>query len=536
MHEVAQNQTLATDIAAHTDKKSITMGALVQVCFTLISRVFGMVRDVMVTHVFGAGAITDAFYVAFTIPNVLRQFFGEGAFSVAFVPVYVSTKESLGNTAARSFFRDAFGFLLLTLGVVTLLGMVFSKTLVHSFAYGFQEQSEQFRLAEVMTRWLFPYVFMISLVALFGAYLACYKRFAAMSFAPVLLNVAMIAAMVFWIDYFSPPIMTLVAGVILGGLLQIVLMGLVLMRAGLWVYPRFSFNSEPMKKLLKLLGPALFGVFVYQLNIIVLRQLASFLGEGQISYYYNADRLAQFATGVFAVSIATAALPELSRGRTKFGSDAFYGTLRFTLTITSFIMTPCALGLLVFAYPIIAVIFAHGAYTSSDALITAQVLMAFTPSILAFGLSRPLIQAFYAEGDTKTPVMVGIATVALNLGLGLLCLKFNVVGLSLTLSISSTVQFFLLAFLFKKKSENKFLMKLWQPFFAHAGVSMIACGIGLVFVKLGEWSEGFTIKNALVLSVICLSAGLAYFAFAYYFRIAEARKFIDGIAAKFMGR
>jgi len=524
MSELAQSQVVEA-----SDRKSITMGAIVQVAFTLLSRVFGMIRDMMVSHIFGAGAFTDAYVVAFTIPNVLRQFFGEGAFSVAFVPVYVSTKESSGVDHARAFFRDAFGFLLISLGVVTLLGMLCSRSLVHLFALGFANNGEQLLLADTMTKWMFPYVLMVSLVALFGAYLACYKRFAAMSAAPILLNVAQIFVMVFWIDYFSPPIMVLVVGVLLGGLLQIGLMITALKRIGLWAMPSFSIRTDAMKTLLKLLGPALFGIFVYQLNIIVLRQLASFLGAGQISYYYNADRLAQFATGVFAVSIATAALPELSRGISKFGSEVFYDTLRFTLKITSFIMTPCAFGLLVFAHPIISVIFVHGAFTDQDAVITAQALMAFSPSLLAFGLSRPLIQAFYAQKNTKTPVMVGVVTVILNLGLGLLLIRFNVAGLSLTLSISSFIQFFILLYLFKKHSDGQFHARLWRPFCSHALVSAIACGVGLLIAALGNWHDGFTIHNAVVLALLSMAAGASYFAFAYYFKLPEARKFIDGI-------
>lgn len=531
MNELVSKE-LVTTPSAISDKKSITIGAIIQVFFTLLSRIFGMIRDVMVSHMFGAGAITDSFLIAFTIPNVLRQFFGEGAFSVAFVPIYVSTKEKQGEKKAQEFFQDAFGFLLVALLVITVLGMVFSSSMVHLFAYGFADNPEQFALTDRLTKWLFPYIFMISLVALFGAYLACYQRFAAMSAAPILLNIAMIVAMVLFIDWFSPSIMCLVVGVMLGGVLQIGLMLYALKRAGLLFWPTIHVKTEGMKRLLKMLGPALFGIFVYQLNIIVLRQLASFLDEGQITYYYNADRLAQFATGVFAVSIATAALPELSRGMAKYGNQAFFETLRFTMTITSFIITPCAFGLLVFAHPVIAVLFVHGAFTNQDAIITANALMAFAPSLMAFGLSRPLIQAFYAQGDTKTPVLVGIVTVVLNLLIGLALLRFEVVGLSLTLSISSFMQYFILLRIFKIKNHKKFSTKLIKPFFAHAGISVIACIIGYAIAILGDFSLGFTIRNALVLVIFSAAAALSYFFFAYYFKLPEARKFIDGIMAR----
>ncbi len=532
MSEIVVANTIDTAEVATTDKKSITIGALIQAALTLISRVFGMIRDVMVSHIFGAGAVTDAFFVAYTIPNVLRQFFGEGAFSVAFVPIFVGTKENDGDPAAREFFKDAFGFLVVSLFIITVAGMIFSGTLVHLFAHGFTDTPEQFALADRMTLWLFPYIFMISLVALFGAYLACYRRFAAMAFAPVLLNVAMIVCMVLCLDAFVPSIMVLVFGVLLGGFLQVGFLVAVLAKKGMWVWPSLRLNTAPMKKLLKLLGPALFGVFVYQLNIVVLRQLASFLGNGQITYYYNADRLTQFATGVFAVSIATAALPELSRGIAKYGNRGFFDTLRFTLIVTSFVMTPCAFGLMVFAHPIIAVIFAHGQFTNADAAITAQTLIAFAPSIIAFGWSRPLVQAFYSMGDTKAPVVAGIVTVVLNLSLGLLLLRFDVMGLSMTLSISSFCQFFILLWWFKRKNNGTFQAKLLKPFLAHCSVSLMACAIGLAIARLGQWDDGFSIKNTVVLGALAAAAGISYFVLAYIFKLGEARKFIDGIRAR----
>lgn len=532
MNEVVREEIIESAESSRSEKKSITIGAMVQAGFTLLSRVFGMIRDSMVSHVFGAGAITDAFYVAFTIPNVLRQFFGEGAFSVAFVPIYISVKEKDGVSASRKFFREAFGLLLISLLVITFLGILFSKSLVRMFAYGFSHYQEQFELTNSLTKWLFPYILMVSLVALFGAYLACYKRFAAMAASPILLNVAMIIAMILWTDMCSPPIMVLAVGVLLGGILQVAVMGWVLFRAQLLLWPLFSFKSDGMKRFLKMLGPALFGIFIYQLNIIVLRQLASFLGEGQITYYYNADRLTQFATGVFAVSIATAALPELSRGVHKLNNDAFYDTLRFTLLVTSFIITPCAFGLMVFAYPVISVLFVHGAFNIHDAQITANALMAFSPSVVAFSLSRPVIQAFYALSDTRTPVLVGILVVMLNLGLGLLFLRFDVVGLAMTLSISSFIQFFVLLFLFKLKSGYKFSAGLMRPWCAHAGVSIIACAVGLLVATLGDFDMGLNFRNAVILALLSGLAGTTYFVVAYAFRLPEARKFIDGIKAR----
>ncbi len=513
------------------DKKHITIATLIQAAFTLLSRIAGMIRDVMVSHYFGASLVSDAFNIAFTIPNVLRRFFGEGGFGVAFVPVYIATKEKYDDDMARAFFRDAFGFLLISLGVVTCLGMIFSLPLVHVFAYGFSNNPEQMALTDSMTKGLFPYVFMVSLVALFGAYLQSYRHFAAMSASPIFLNLAMIGSMFLLIGHFNPPVMVLVYGVLVGGLAQVILMFAALKRAKLWAWPTFSLNTEPMQRLLKLLGPALFGVFVYQLNIVVLRQLASFLGEGQITYYYNADRLTQFATGVFGVSIASAALPELSKGLNKFGESAFFDTLRFTMVLTSFVITPAAIGLMVFSYPIVSVLYVHGAFNQTDALMTAHTLMAFSPSLIAYSLSRPLIQAFYAQSDTRTPVIVGVLSLVLNLALGLVLVRFEVVGLALCLSISSFVQYGMLFWLFRRRHTN-FKANITRPLLAHIGVASIACAIGLWPSKLADWSYGFSIRNFCLLSLVALIAGISYLGFAYYFKLEEAQKLLSVVRSK----
>lgn len=529
MKEVVTEEVSKPAISIGQDKKHITIGALTQAFFTLLSRIFGMVREVMISHIFGATSTTDAFFIAFTIPNVLRQFFGEGSFSVAFVPVYVATKEKEGLESAKLFFRHAFGFLLLSLGLVTIFGIWNANYFVQLFAYGFVDSPEQLLLTQKLTSWMFPYVFMISIVALFGAHLACYRRFAAMSAAPILLNIASIIMMTSFTSYFREPVMVLAAGIILGGIFQVWLMVIALKRAGLWLWPQLSFKTKAMRHFLGLLAPSLFGIFVYQLNIIVLRQLASFLGEGQISYYYNADRLTQFAIGVFGVSIATAALPELSRGISKYGEQAFFDTLRFTFRIISFVMTPCTVGLMIFAEPIISVIYVHGAFTHADAIITAHTLMAFAPSLIPFSLSRPLIQAFYAQGNTRIPVLVGALTVLVNLVLGFLCLRFEVVGLAMTLSASSLVQYTALLWCFKRYSKEPFKTKIMPSFLTHLAIAVASSGLGLMLINLGAWEQGFSLKNMMILVLIAGICGISYVSLTYAFGLNESRKLLHGI-------
>lgn len=511
--------------------KSITYATLIQAFFTSLSRVFGMINNVIMLHIFGASFVTDAFWMAYTIPNVLRRFFAEGSLSMAFVPVYLQTKEE-NQEKAKNFFRDTFGFLLFTLFIVTVICIFSSSVLVKLFAYGFSYNHYQFSLTNTMTKWLFPYVFMISVVALFGAYLQCHKKFAAMSAAPIFLNISMILSMIFLSHLFMPSIYALVAGVLIGGVLQVILMILALSRNSLLVMPSFNFKTQAMKKLLKLLGPALFGVFVYQLNIIVLRQLASFLGEGQITYYSNADRLTQLVSGVFGASIAAASLPQLSLDATKSGIKELFSTLNFSLRLNSFIITPCAIGLLVFAKPIVAIVYFHGAFNSKDAYFTSMALMGFAPSLIAFGFSRAIMQAYYALNDTKTPVVIGFFTVFINLIFGVILFNYAVVGLAVTLSISSFLQYYLLKYFLKKKLASQEEIGINKIFFLHLLISFASCILGLLIQTLGDFSQGFSVYNAIVLMIMAFVCGSCYFGICYYCGFQETKTFFSILGKK----
>ncbi len=521
-------KAITNENEAGKSQNSIAIGALIFGFFTILSRVFGMVRDLMVSHIFGASLVTDAFWLAFTIPNTLRQFFGEGSFGVAFAPVHFTTLEKEGKPAAKKFFQDAFGFLFILLSVISLIGVVFPQIFTFLFAFGFRKNQEQFLLATSLTRYMFPYVLLISLVALFGAYLQCYRKFAAMSASPIILNLSMIIAMLLG-SYFTHHIYYLAFGVIIGGILQVILMIISLKNNHLWQPPTFDFNTESMKHLRKLLLPGLFGIFVYQLNILVLRQIASFLGEGQLTYYYNADRLTQLAIGVFAVSISSASLPEININYNRFGERGLLDTLRFTMSMISFIITPCAFGLCFFAKPIISILFLHGAFTPEDAHITAKTLAAFSLSLIPFCFTRPLIQGFYAIGNTKIPVKIGVITLILNLILGLLLIKLEVPGLALTISLSSAAQFFLLWFSLKKQLGLNILFALKKTFIAHACLSFFSCLVIWPISLFGMWDQGPTISNLIILAICIILCSSSYFLLAYFFKLQELINIIEKI-------
>ena len=433
---------------------------------------------------------------------------------------------------AKEFFADTFGFLLLTLFICTVIGIFSSSWLVKLFAYGFSDKFYQFSITNTMTKWLFPYVFMISIVALFGAYLQCHKKFAAMSAAPIFLNISMILSMIFLSSFFIPSIYALVVGVLVGGVFQLLLMTIALNKSSLLSMPTFNFKTQAMKKLLKLLGPALFGVFVYQLNIIVLRQLASFLGEGQITYYSNADRLTQLVSGVFGASIAAASLPQLSIDAAKSGAKQLFSTLTFSLRLNSFIITPCAIGLLVFAKPIVSIVYFHGAFNSKDAYFTSMALMGFAPSLIAFGFSRAIMQAYYALNDTKTPVIIGFFSVFINFILGIILLNYAVVGLAITLSVSSFFQYYLLKYFLIKKLNSQEEIAINKTFYLHLLISFISCLCGLLIQILTDFSVGFSIYNACVLLLMALSCGSCYFGICYYCGFKETKTFFSMLDKK----
>lgn len=502
--------------------QKITKRAGVVAFYTMLSRIAGLARDLVVVNLFGASGITDAFFIAFTIPNMMRRFVAEGALTVAFVPVYTDVLVQDGRKAAREFFKATLGALLLLLFFLVAAGMYFSEPLVLAFASGFSDEPDKLALATNLTRSLFPYVFFISLVALCMGALNANKRFAAPAAAPIFLNLSMIGCTWGLYSYFEQPIFGLAVGVLLGGVIQLLLQIPSMREIGLLTTPSSNWDSAPLKRLVRILIPALFGVAVYQLNLIVLRQLASYLPAGQITHYYNADRLMQLALGVFAISIATAALPSMSEQRVRKDLKALSETWFYTTRLTNFITIPAALGLIGIAGPIASVLYFHGAYTQADVNYTAMAAVGFAPGLVAIALTRTTVQAFYAFEDMKTPVYVGIGTVIVNLGLGISLLHLEVFGLALTLSVSSIFQAIVLIVLLKNR------LKLSVGTLAKSmGIQLV---LGLISVAAawwtlngGSWELGPTPQNCALLMLGVSVAVVFYFSSAWALGLDELR-------------
>lgn len=499
------------------DQKSVSMSILknagVVTIFTLLSRIMGAVRDLFIANIFGAGLVTDAFIQAFTIPNVFRRLTAEGSMTLAFLPIYSEIREQRSAEEARRFASRVLGLVLFSTGLICALGMIFSPQLVLLFATGFAEDVEKFQLTTDLNRLMFPYLMLVSVVAWSMGILNAEKRFAAPAAAPIFLNLAIIGGAIGLAPWLERPIEGLGWGVLLGGLLQVLLQIPSLLRVEQSLLPKVFWLDPEVKRLLKLLGPSLFGVAVYQINIIILRNLASFLPDGQVTYYYNASRLTEFVLGVFAFAIATASFPELSLQKARTDWLEVEKTLKLSFHTTFLIVFPATAGLIGMAEPIVSILFRHGAFTWLDVQATAITLMIFASSIPAVAAVRLLVALFYAMQDTQGPVKASLFSMILTGGLGWwLSGIWEVAGLALALSLGTCGQFLVLSWLLQRKQLP--LKKFWSlKILSRYFFSAFFIGIGVWSIsQQNDWELGpASTMNWLLFSTMLLCAGLVYF-------------------------
>ena len=405
---------------------------------TMLSRVLGLVRDIVIAKYFGAGTGADAFFVAFRIPNFLRRLFAEGAFSQAFVPVLSEYRAKADQTEIKRLVDAVSGTLGLILLVITVLAMAGSPLLTMLFAPGFIHEPYKFHLAAHMLRITFPYLLLISLTAFAGGILNTYDRFAVPAFTPVLLNLSLISAAIFMTPLMTEPVLALAWGVFIAGVLQLFFQTPFLLRLGLMPRPRVDYKDPGVRQVLRLMTPALFGVSVSQINLLLDTVLASFLKTGSVSWLYYSDRLAELPLGVFGIAIATVILPSLSRKHATQSQDAFSQTLDWAIRSVLLIGVPAALALVMLAEPLLSTLFQHGAVTKYDVLMSARSLRGFSVGLVAFMLIKVLAPGYFARKDTRTPVKIGIIAMVANMGFNLL-LVFPLAhaGLALATSLSA---------------------------------------------------------------------------------------------------
>ncbi len=386
---------------------------------TLISRVLGFVRDLVVARVFGADAATDAFFVAFRIPNLMRRLFAEGAFALAFVPVLSEYRTRRGPQELRGFVDDVAGTLGLVLIAVTAVGVLAAPLLVLAFAPGFADNPGQQVLATDMLRLTFPYLLFISLTALAGGILNTFGHFGVPAFTPVLLNLALIAAALWLAPLLERPIVALAWGVLIAGIAQLAFQVPFLVRLGLLPRPRVNWKDPGVRRILGLMGPAVLGVSVGQINMLLSTLLASFLAAGSISWLYYADRLMEFPLGILGAAVGTVILPKLSREHSGETPAAFSATLDWALRWVLVLGLPASLGLLLLAGPLFATLFHSETFTARDVDMAALALMAYGPGVFGFLAVKVLAPGYYARQQARAPVRMAIAALALNMVLSL---------------------------------------------------------------------------------------------------------------------
>ncbi|HNP65825.1 MAG TPA: murein biosynthesis integral membrane protein MurJ [Woeseiaceae bacterium] len=386
---------------------------------TLISRILGVVRDIVFARYFGPGILLDAFLVAQRIPNMLRRFFAEGAFSAGFVPVMARYRENHSEDEAREYIDAMAGTFGIILFVVTLVGVIASPLLVIAVAPGFIGDGGDFDLAALMLRFTFPYLFFISLTAFAGGVLNTYGRFGIPAFTPVILNVVLIVAAIWLSPLLEEPIMALAYAIFIAGLLQLLFQIPAL--AGIRVFPRPKWRpkNDGVKRAFKLMLPAIFGSSVAQINVLISGIVASLLPIGSISYLYFSDRLMEFPLGLFGIALATVTLPHLSRLWASEDGQTFSDTLDWSMKLAVLIAVPAAIGLIVLAGPFVTTLFYNETFDAFKVEMTVKALQAYAIGLVGFSFVKVLVPAFFAREDTRTPVRIGIISLFVNLALGI---------------------------------------------------------------------------------------------------------------------
>lgn len=386
---------------------------------TMVSRVLGYARDFFIARLFGASLATDAFFVAFKIPNLLRRMFAEGAFSQAFVPILSGYRDRNSPEDTRSLIDSVATLLFIALVVTAALGMAAAPLIVYITAPGFAPDPQKFALTVELLRITFPYIFFISLVALAAGILNTWNRFAVPALTPALLNVSFIVGAAFCAPYFDPPVRALAWAVFAGGALQLAFQIPFLAKLGLVPRWRLNLSHPGLRRILVLMAPAAFGVSVSQVSLLINQVFASFLQTGSVSWLYYADRLMELPAGVLGVAVGTILLPSLSRYHAQANQDEYARLLDWGLRITVLLALPSAVALAVLALPLITALFHYGRFAAEDAWMTRQALMAYSVGLVGMILVKILAPGFYARQNVVTPVKIGLltllATQAMNL-------------------------------------------------------------------------------------------------------------------------
>ena len=488
---------------------------------TLISRITGLLRDMVYSQAFGAGTMMDAFLVAYKIPNFLRRLFAEGSFSQSFVPVISEYKVRKSQQEVRELVSGTLGTLGVVLFVVTLIGVIGAPLIILAFANGFRADAGKFELATAMLRWTFPYLFFISLTALFSGVLNSYGRFAIPAFTQVIMNVVMIIFATLLATHSSNPGMTLAIGVFVSGALQLLFQLPAVAKLGLLSWPRWQPAAAGVRRIGSLMLPGIIGSSMAQVSLLLDTTIASFLVTGSIAWLYYADRLMEFPLGVFSIALATVILPRLSAHHAQQSPERFTGTLDWALRLVIVLVTPASVALLFFAGPLTATIFGYGRFDRHAVQMATYALMAYSWGLLGFSLVKVLAPGYFARQDTKTPVRVGLIALAVNMGLNIgVVLPAKAMGfayphvLLATSTCASAAVNTLLLWRGLRKAGVYRPGPGWSALLLRVGLASAALAALLVWLggDLDSWLAARPVARALRLGGCILAGGVGYLA------------------------
>ncbi|MFB3883589.1 MAG: murein biosynthesis integral membrane protein MurJ [Thermodesulfobacteriota bacterium] len=493
---------------------------------TLLSRILGFLRDMVIANFFGTGMAADAFFVAFRIPNLWRRLVGEGSLTISFIPVYTEYLTQKSEEETKEVTHIAFTVAGVILLVLTLLGILFSPLLIRIVAPGwFTESPEKFQLTVTLNRVIFPYLFFMGLFALSMGVLNSLRHFFAPAIAPIFLNISIIVSVLLFYSHFQKPVMTLAIGVVAGGIIQFFFQIPFLLRKGVSFGLNFNLRHPAIKRIGSLMVPGLIGTAVYQINVFIDTIFASFLPSGSVSYLFYADRLMEFPLGIFAIAIGMASLPSLSALASQGKTEELKETLSFTFRLVSFISIPAMVGLISLKTPIINLLFQRGVFDYTATEMTAKALLFYSIGLWAIAGARTVAPAFYSLQDTRTPLKIGIICLIANVVFIALFIFFTPLkhaGLALATSLSSTLNLILL---YRKLSPRlggidlrKNVVSLVRIFFCSLPMGLVAFWI----CSFGSWSASGNVveKGLLLIAGILLGLG-AYVACSYWAKNEE---------------
>ncbi|WJV64325.1 murein biosynthesis integral membrane protein MurJ [Pectobacteriaceae bacterium CE70] len=481
---------------------------------TMLSRLLGFVRDAIVARVFGAGMATDAFFVAFKLPNLLRRIFAEGAFSQAFVPILAEYKSQEGEEATRTFLAYIAGMLTLVLAAVTVVGMLAAPWVIMATAPGFAATPERFALTSTLLRITFPYILLISLTSMAGSVLNTWNRFSVPAFAPTLLNVSMIGFALFATPYFHPPVLALAWAVLVGGFLQLGYQLPHLKKIGMLVLPRLKWRDPSVWRVMRLMGPAIIGVSVSQISLIINTIFASFLNQGAISWMYYADRMMEFPSGVLGVALGTILLPSLSKSVASGNLQDYSRLMDWGLRLCFLLALPSAVALGILSKPLIVSLFQYGRFNAFDAAMTQRALVAYSVGLMGLIVVKVLVPGFYARQDIKTPVKIAIVTLICTQLMNLVFIgPLQHAGLALSIGLASCLNAGLLFWQLRKQQIFQ-PQAGWRLFLIKLVVAVVV--MSLVLLGICAWMPawdmgGMTSRILRLLLVVVVGAG-SYFA------------------------